>query len=85
MKYTSIIPEYLLSYSLRRLLTRGGDQHSEVTEEVVLDQEDIGMGRRKNAGVRDFFQGGGTGGSYIWVGYMGDDPHIIRVQGGGTE
>ena len=30
-------------------------------------------GRGKYAGVSDIFQGGGSYGSYIWVGDLGDD------------
>ena len=30
--------------------------------------------RGKNVGVRDIFQGGGSGGSSIWVGDVCDDP-----------
>ena len=33
-------------------------------------------GRGKHTGVRDIFQGGGSGDSYLWVGDMGDEtPH----------
>ena len=35
--------------------------------------EDFGIGRSKHAGVGDLFQGGGTGGYYIWFGDVGDD------------
>ena len=37
-----------------------------------LDGKDIGTGRRKHAGVGELFQGGGIGGSYLKVGYVGD-------------
>ena len=36
--------------------------------------KDFEMVSRKHGGIRDLFQGGGTGGSYIWFGDVGDDP-----------
>ena len=36
--------------------------------------KDLGMGRIKHAGVGNLFQGGGTGGSYLWLVDVGDDP-----------
>ena len=46
----------------------------EGTEELDTDDEDNGMGGRHTTGLRDVLQGGGTGGSSIWVGDVGDDP-----------
>ena len=44
--------------------------------------EDLGTGRRKHACVGNFFQGGGMGGSYLWVGDMVDKtPHELRPGG----
>ena len=81
MEYTSFILEYLHSYGLGLLLVHGGDKLLEGTEDVVSADEDVGMGRIKHAGVGDLFQGGGTGGSYLWFGYVGDDPCMRRDLG----
>ena len=38
--------------------------------------EDLVIRSCKHVGVGDIFQGCGSGGSSLWVGYMGDDhPH----------
>ena len=74
MEYTNIILEYVLSYGLVLLLVHGGDKILEGMEDVGLADKDFGMGRSKHAGVRDIFQGSGTGHSYIWFGDVGDDP-----------
>ena len=66
MEYTSIILSYVISYCLELLLVHGGDKLLEGTEDVGSADEDFRMGRSKHAGVGDIFQGGGTGGSYIW-------------------
>ena len=74
MEYTSIIPEYVLSYGLGLLLVHGGDKLLEGTEDVGSADKYFGMERSKYAGVRDIFQGGGTGVSYIWSRDVGDEP-----------
>ena len=38
-------------------------------------------GRGKHVGFRDIFQGGGSGGSSIWVRDVGDDPPHGKVPG----
>ena len=81
MKYTSIIPSYVPSYGLGRLLVHGGEQISEGTEDVGLDDVDFGTGRSKHTGVRELFQGSGTDGSYICVGDVGDNPPHEMVPG----
>ena len=82
MEYTSIILEYLLSYGLGLLLVHGGDNILEGTEYVGSVEENFEMGRSKHAGVRDIFQGSGTGGYYIWFIDMVDDPRMRRDLGG---
>ena len=60
----------------------GEEQPSEGVEELGLDNDDLGTGRIKQAGVGDLLQGGGTKGYYIWVGYMGDETPHGKVPGG---
>ena len=48
-------------------MARGGEQPVEVTEEVVLADEDLGTGSIKHMSTRDLLQGGVTGGSYFRV------------------
>ena len=43
-------------------------------DQVGSDGENLGKVRRKKVGVGDNFQGGGQGGSSLWVGDMGDYP-----------
>ena len=54
-------------------MARGGEQPAEVTEEVVLADEDLGTGSIKHTSTRDLLQGGVTGGSYFRVGGVGDE------------
>ena len=54
----------------------------EGTEYVGLAENDFGIGRIKHAGVRDLFQGSGTGGYYIWFIDVVDDPRMRRDLGG---
>ena len=56
----------------------------EGAEEVVSADKDIGTGRRKHTGVIDLLQDDVTGGSYLWILYMGDDPPHVPVPGGGS-
>ena len=53
-----------------------GEKLSESTKDVGSADEDFGMGRSKHVSVGDLFKCGGTGGSYLWVGYVGDDPLV---------
>ena len=46
----------------------------EVTDEEGTDGKDLGTVSCKHAGFGDIFQGGGTGGSFLWVRDMGDEP-----------
>ena len=50
---------------------------------MVLDDGDLGMGMRKNAGVGELLQGGGICGYSIWVGDVVDDPPHGPETGGG--
>ena len=44
-----------------------GRELSKGVEEVGMDDEDTGKGGHQLTGIRDVFQGGGTGSSFIMV------------------
>ena len=46
--------------------------------------EDLVTGMGKHAGVRDIFQGSGSGSSCPWVGHVGDEPPHGPDPGGFT-
>ena len=52
---------------------------------MCSSEEDIGTVRRKHAGFGDLIQGGGAGGSSIWVIDFGDDPPHGSEPGGFPE
>ena len=51
-----------------------GRELSKGAEEVGRDDEDTGTGGHQPTGIRDVFQGGGTGSSFIMVRDMRADP-----------
>ena len=62
------------AYILGQLLARGGEKPAEGTEEVGSDDKYLGTGRVNHAGVGNLIQGGDTGGFYLWVRDVDDDP-----------
>ena len=52
---------------------------------MVSAIKDLGMGWRKNMGVRDLFKGSDTGSSSLWVGEICDEPPHGTVPGGFPE
>ena len=51
-----------------------GIEPLEGTEDLVMDSKDTGMGGCHTKGIEVVFQGGGTGGTPIQVGDVGDYP-----------
>ena len=52
----------------------GGEKPAEGTEEVCSADKYLGTGRINHSGIGNLIQGDGTGGFYLWVGDVGDNP-----------
>ena len=55
-------------------MSGGGREPLEGAEEQSTNSKDTGMGGRHPTGLRDVLQGGGAGGSSIWVSDVGAEP-----------
>ena len=62
-------------------MARDGEKPAEGIEEVGSSDKYLGTGSINHMGVRDLIKGIDTGGSYLWLVDMGDEP--LRGMGPG--